>query len=50
MEKFNKMIPAINALPTDAPLTPRKVLMDRHIQGGIAVTEERKKNVKALLS
>lgn len=50
METDKKIIAAINAIPTDYPLTPSKVLMDRHVQDGQAVTEERKNNLKALLS
>jgi len=50
MEKYSKIITSINAVPTDYPLTPSKVLMDRYVQDGQAVTEERKNNLKALLS
>lgn len=50
MEKENKILTAINSVPTEMPLKPSKILMDRFVHNGQVVTEERKKNVKALLS
>lgn len=50
MEQNNKMIPAINAIPTNNPLAAHKILMDRMMQGSTVVTEEKKSNLTPLLS
>jgi hypothetical protein len=50
MEQNKKMIPAINALPTNNPLAAQKILMDRMMLGNSIVTEEKKSNLTPLLS
>ena len=50
MEQDKKMIPTINALPTNNPLATQKILMDRMMQGNAVVTEEKRSNLTPLLS
>jgi hypothetical protein len=50
MELDKKIIPAINALPTNNTLVAHKILMDRMIQGDRTVTEEIKLNLTPIFS